>query len=297
MRVSLITCVAAVISLGIAVVAFAQATAKKSPRFVKSRDGTSIAYDQTGAGPVVILVAGALSARSANGRLAPLLESSFTVISYDRRGRGDSGDTRPYAVQREVEDIEALIDASGGSAFVFGSSSGAALALEAAAGLPEKVKRAVLFEPPFITDASRSPVPSDFQAKLAELLSADRRGDAVELFMTTAVGVPTEAVAQMRQSPMWPSMEKLAPTLAYDMAVMGDTLFGRPLPAERWRSAVQPILVLDGDQSDAWLRHSAESLAKLLPHAKYQSLPGQNHSASFTAPQVLAPVLVEFFLH
>jgi pimeloyl-ACP methyl ester carboxylesterase len=265
------------------------------PGNVTSKDGTTIAFERSGDGPTVILVAGALSDRSSGVRLAALLAPHFSVINYDRRGRGGSGDTQPYAVQREVEDIEALIDAAGGSAFLFGSSSGAALALETTTRLPGKVKKAALFEPPFIVDDSRPAVPADFASHMAELASSGRRGDAVEYFMTVGVGVPAEAVAQMRQSPMWPRVEKLAHTLEYDGAVMGDTLAGKPLQASRWAAATSPILVIDGGNSDAWLRHSANALAEILPNAQHHTLQGQDHSASFTAPEAFVPLLVEFF--
>lgn len=262
---------------------------------VRSKDGTSIAFERSGAGEVVILVSGALSTRAGNARLAALLAPHLTVINYDRRGRGQSGDTQPYAVDREIEDIEALIDHAGGSAFLFGSSSGAALALEATGKLPAKVTKAALFEPPFIVDESRPPVPADFVAHVNELVSADRRGDAVEYFMTQAVGVPTEAVARMRQSPMWPGMERTAHTLAYDGAIMGVTQAGKPLPAGRWASATVPALVIEGEMSAQWLRNAAQALAAALPNARLRTLQGQDHSVVFRAPQAIAPVLVEFF--
>jgi pimeloyl-ACP methyl ester carboxylesterase len=262
---------------------------------VKSKDGTAIAFERSGKGPVVILVGGALSDRRGGAGLAERLAPHFTVINYDRRGRGSSGDTQPYDVAREVEDIEALIDDGGGAAHFFGASSGAALALEAATRLPGKVKRAALFEPPFVTDDSRPPIPPDLAARLNEMLAAGRRGDAVEYFMTKAVLVPPEGVAQMRKSPMWPDMEKLAHTLPYDVAVVGDPLFGRPLPAGRWKAAKMPVLVLDGGRSPAWMRNSAQSLAKVLPDAKYRTLEGQDHSAPFTAAPAVAAALVKFF--
>ncbi|HZN64908.1 MAG TPA: alpha/beta hydrolase [Tepidisphaeraceae bacterium] len=262
---------------------------------VKSKDGTPIAFERSGKGPVLILVSGALSDRRSGTGLAAQLAPHFSVINYDRRGRGSSGDTQPYDVAREVEDIEALIDHAGGSAHLFGASSGAALALEAASKLPGKVKKAALFEPPFVTDDSRPPIPPDLAARLNELLAAGRRGDAVEYFMSKAVLVPPEAVAPMRKSPMWPDMEKLAHTLPYDVAVVGDPLFGRPLPAGRWRAAKMPVLVLDGGRSGAWMRNSARSLAKVLPDAKHRTLEGQDHSAPFTAAPVVAAALVEFF--
>jgi pimeloyl-ACP methyl ester carboxylesterase len=258
---------------------------------VKSKDGTPIAFERSGEGPAVILVGGALSDRSAAGPLAALLSQQFTVVAYDRRGRGESGDTAPYAVECEVEDIEALTRAAGGSALVFGHSSGAALALaSAAAGLA--VARLALYEPPFIVDDSRPPLPADYAARLTDLVSVGRYGEAVEWFLAAAVGVPAVMLAEMRSSPMWTAMEKLAPTLLYDQAVMGDTMAGRPLPATRWAAVTQPTLVLGGGASPPWMRHAAQSLAAILPNARYRSLEGQTHAVD---PARLAPVLVEFF--
>jgi pimeloyl-ACP methyl ester carboxylesterase len=268
---------------------------EKSVKKATSKDGTAIAFDQRGSGPVLVLVSGALSARSSGDRLATLLAPHFTVVNYDRRGRGDSGDTRPYAVEREIEDIAAVIDAVGGSAFVFGSSSGAALALEATVKLPARIRKQALFEPPFIVDDSRPPVPADFVARVTELVAADRRSEAVEYFMRDAVGIPPEFLAGMKKSPMWAGMEKLAHTLPYDGAVMGDTQAGKPLPEKRWASVTAPTLVMDGERSDAFLRNAAKALAKIIPNAKHRTLEGQDHSVAFMAPQALVPVLVEFF--
>src|SRR3989441_38906 len=175
--------------------------ARRYMNTVTSKDGTKIAYDKQGEGPAVILVYGALCYRSFGSlpELVKLLAPHFTVYNYDRRGRGDSGDTRPYAVEREVEDLEALIKEAGGSAFVCGFSSGAALALEAASRRLAITKLA-LYEPPFIVDDSRPSLPEDFATQLAELVSSDRRGDAAELFMTKAAEVPVEVVAQMRHA-------------------------------------------------------------------------------------------------
>ena len=181
---------------------------------VTSKDGTIIAYEQTGTGPVVILVAAALADRGDTRRLAKHLAEHFTVINYDRRGRGKSTDTRPYAVQREVEDIEALIDANGGPAFVFGSSSGSALALEAASKLGSKVKKLFMYEPPFIVDNSRPPIPSDFSSQVSELVSAGRRDDAVKLFFAKGIGIPNFAVTLMRLlMPGWSKMAGRAHTI------------------------------------------------------------------------------------
>jgi pimeloyl-ACP methyl ester carboxylesterase len=257
---------------------------------VISKDGTAIAFDQVGKGPAVILVGGALSDRSAGGPLAALLAPRFSVFSYDRRGRGDSGDTAPYAVEREVEDIEALIQEAGGSAFVFGMSSGAVLALEAARSLP--ITRLALYEPPFIVDDTRAPAPEDYVKQINELVSSGRRGDAVEYFMTKAADVPAEYVAQMRSAPFWQGMEARAHTLAYDGAIMGNMLSGHPLPADRWASVMIPALVMDGGDSPAWVHNGVQAILDLLPHAQRRTLAGQTHAVN---PEVLAPVLAEFF--
>ena len=258
---------------------------------VASKDGTTIAFDRSGAGRPVILVGGALSDRSAAVPLAAILAPRFTVFAYDRRGRGDSGDTPPYAVVREVEDLDALIAEAGGSACVFGHSSGAVLALEAAArGL--SITKLALYEPPFIVDDSRPALPGDYVTRLTELTSSGRPGDAVELFLTKGVAVPIDIVAQMRSSPMWPTMEGLAHTLAYDGAIMGDSMSGSPLPIERWASVTAPTLVLDGGASPSWARNAVQALADVLPDVRRRSLEEQDHGP---APEVLAPVLGEFF--
>lgn len=262
---------------------------------VISKDGTSIAYEQSGSGPAVILVNSALSSRADARRLAALLSEHLTVINYDRRGRGESGDTKPYAVEREVEDIGALIDKAGASAFVFGHSSGAVLALEAANMLPDKIAKAALFEPPFVVDASRPPFPADFVARVTELVATGKRSEAVEYFMIQAIGVPAEIVAQMKQAPMWAGMEKLAHTLPYDGAVMGDTQSGRPLPTTRWTAVRAPTLIIDGENSDESLHNAARALGAILPGSKRRTLAGQDHSVVFTRPDALAPVLTDFF--
>ncbi len=262
---------------------------------VKSKDGTSIAYEKTGSGPVLILVAPALSDRSGDSQLASLLAPHFTVVNYDRRGRGDSGDSPTYSVVREIEDIKALIDNAGGSAFLFGSSSGAALALEAANKLGTRVTALVLFEPPYIVDDSRAPIPDDFFKRVAAHVTAGRRGDAVALFMTGAIGVPEDMLAQMRTSPMWADLEKLAHTIPYDGAILSGLQAGKPLPKDRWRAVSAQTLVINGEKSDAFLRNAAQELTAVLPNSKRVTLKGQDHSAVFTAPESLVPMLTEFF--
>ncbi len=258
---------------------------------VTSKDSTTIAFDRSGEGAPIIIVNGALADRTATAPVAALLAPRFTVFAYDRRGLGSSGDTAPYAVEREIEDLDALITAAGGSAFVYGHSSGAVLALEAAArGLA--ITKLALYEPPFIIDTSRPPIPKDYTAQLNQLIATGRRGAAVEYFMTAAVGVPTEVVTQMRQSPMWAGMEKVAHTLAYDGQIMGDNMAGRPFRARQWASVTIPTLVMDGGASEAWARNAVQALAGALPNAGRRTLAGQTHSVD---PAVLAPVLIEFF--
>jgi pimeloyl-ACP methyl ester carboxylesterase len=258
-----------------------------------SRDGTRIAYDQLGGGSPVVLVGGAMNTRSfgPNGSLAELLAERFTVINYDRRGRGDSGDTAPYSVEREIEDLDALIEAAGGSASVFGISSGAVLALEAAnRGL--SIEKLALYEAPFIVDDSRSPVPDDYLRRLEGLVASDRRGDAVRLFMREGVGLPAVFVFMMRLMPAWSKLKAVAHTLPYDAAFVDDYQKGKPLPAERWTSVTMPTLVAVGGKSPDWMRHAMQELADVLPDATHNTLEGQTH---IVKAEALAPVLVEFF--
>lgn len=259
---------------------------------VTSKDGTRIAYEQSGTGSAIILVDGALCYRAFGPMrpLAKLLEPHFTVFAYDRRGRGESGDTAPYAVEREIEDLEALIQAAGGSAFVYGISSGAALALEAAAHL-RNIEKLAVYEAPFIVDDSHPPRPDDYLKQLNQLIASNRRGDAIRMFMKT-VGVPGVFIAMMRFMPSWSKLKGIAHTLPYDFTILGDTGSGKPLPAHRWESAALPTLVMDGGKSPTWMRHAMQALAEVLPNASYRTLDRQTHMLK---PEVLAPVLVEFF--
>lgn len=263
-------------------------------RTVTSKDGTIIVYDQIGEGPAVILVGGATTARADTRPLAEALAAHCRVFNYDRRGRGDSGDTPPYAVEREVEDIEALMDVAGGTASLFGHSSGGVLALETARQRPAKVTKLAVYEPPFVVDDSRPPLPHDYVAQLNAAVTAGRRGDAVEIFLTQAVGIPANFVAQMRAAPFWAGSEALAHTIAYDGIIMGDTASGTPTPLEKWKSVTTPTLVIDGGASPAYMHHGAQAIAHILPHAQQVTLAGQDHGP---ATDVLAPVLVKFFAY
>ena len=267
-------------------------------RTVTSTDGARIAFDQSGQGPALILVGGASTTRADEASLAAALAPYFTVFAYDRRGRGDSGDTIPYAVEREVEDIEALIDEAGDTAFLFGHSSGAVLALEAARLLPGRVTKLALYEPPFIIDGSRPPAPADFASHLNELVATDHRGEAVEAFMRF-VGTPDDMIAQMRQSPMWPHMEAMAQTFVYDATIAQDTERGDPSALKKWGTTAVPTLVMDGtlflgrSEPHAFMRHGADALADILPNARRRTLDGQDHGPTNEA---LVPALKEFLL-
>ncbi|MDQ2907534.1 MAG: alpha/beta hydrolase [Chloroflexota bacterium] len=257
---------------------------------VISKDGTAIAFDRSGKGPAIILVGGAFQHRAIDpqtAQLADLLAQHFSVFHYDRRGRGDSNDTQPYAIEREVEDLAALIQEACGSAFVYGMSSGAALAIEAAArGLA--ITKLALYEPPFRSrDEQAHQEAENYTRQLTALLAEGRRGDAVALAMTTW-GAPAEAVTGMRQTPIWSRFESVAPTLAYDNAIMGDG----SVPTERLAAIIIPTLVIDGGASPAFMHDAVQATAHALPNGQRRTLEDQTHNA---APEVLAPVLEEFF--
>ncbi len=262
-----------------------------------SRDGTIIAYEQSGSGPALILVSAALADRSGNRRLAQHLSGRFTVINYDRRGRGASGNTSPYTAEKEVEDIAALVDASGGSAFLFGSSSGSVLALDAAAHLGSKVKKLYMFEPPFIIDSSRPPLDETLAAAIDRQIASGNREEAVRLFFTKGMGIPSFGVTMMRfLMPGWSKMCAMAHTIPYDLSILDGTQAGRSLPVERWRSASLPIMVAVGGGSEPFFHSGAKGLVQILPAGQYQSLAGLNHGALLLAPAVLGKNVRDFLL-
>jgi pimeloyl-ACP methyl ester carboxylesterase len=261
---------------------------------VTSKDGTTIAYDQKGKGQPVIAVDGAMCYRSFGpmSELATLLASNFTVITYDRRGRGESSNSKPYGVEREVEDIEALINEAGGSVFLFGLSSGASLAMEAAVKMGGKVKKLAMYEAPYNSEQAARQIYKDYRKKLTEALTENRRGDAVALFMKL-VGTPDDQIAGMRQAPVWPMFEAVAPTLAYDAALLGKD---RSVPTDLAARVSVPTLVMDGGANLTlmpFMHNTAKALAETIPHARQRTLEGQRHDV---AMDVLAPVLTEFFL-
>ncbi len=260
---------------------------------VISKDGTEIAYEKKGSGPAVILVAGALGYRALGfGKdLAELLSQHFTVYDYDRRGRGESSNSKPFAIEREVEDIEALIDTAGGTAYVYGISSGACLALEAAMRLGSKIKKLALYEPPYDSNPAALMPWTEYRTKLSELIKENNRGKAVELFMGF-VGTPPEMIEGMKQAPIWPLFEVSAPTLLYDATEMGED---RKVPVQRAANIKAQTLVMDGGanfQFMPFMHATAIALAEAIPNARQRTLEGQTHDVK---AEVLAPVLVEFF--
>jgi pimeloyl-ACP methyl ester carboxylesterase len=256
---------------------------------VRSKDGTSIAYARSGHGPALILVDGALCSRNfgPSPKLAPLLARHFTVYTFDRRGRGQSGDTLPYSPMREVEDIAALVEVAGGSACVLGLSSGGALALHAAAsGVP--VTKVVAYEPPYVDDSGQRGGAA-YEGELARLIACGQRSGAVKYFMKDMVGAPAAMVVMMRLMPwIWHKLEAVAHTLPYDAAVM--TAFR--IPRAQFASIEVPTLVMNGAKTDPRLREAARSLAGVIPAARHRELAGQTHNVK---PDVLTPAVVEFF--
>ncbi len=257
---------------------------------VTSRDGTVIAYDKSGSGPVVVIVNGALGYRDYYGdrELASELSKEFTVIIYDRRGRGESTDTLPYAVKREIEDIEALIDATGGKACLYGVSSGAVLALEAAAKLGNKVTKLAIYEPPWNPDDAAKEEFAKNHQQLNKLLAAGKCSDAVALFMANFM--TSEMIEEFKKSKAdeWKIMEAEAQTLTYDYAIMGD----QTTPVEDAKSVKVPTLVMNGSEGLPFIQEALESIAKALPNAQRKTLEGQTHEPSAEA---MAPVLKAFF--
>lgn len=258
---------------------------------VTSADGTPIAYERSGDGPPVIVVGGAFNDRNSAAPLAEALSAHLSVVRYDRRGRGDSGDTAPYHVDREIEDLSALVSEIGGTTAVFGMSSGAALALRAAAaGVP--IGRLALYEPPFVPDDEDERAHARKRAAaLRSLLAEGRRADAVVEFMT-GTGMPSEMATRMRHAPVFPALEAMAHTLAYDTDVMGGATDGGAIPAGVVASVAVPALAIYGEASPERTAEITRRLADLLPDGRRTVLAGQTHDVS---PEIIAPVLVDFF--
>jgi pimeloyl-ACP methyl ester carboxylesterase len=252
----------------------------------RSADGTVIAFERTGDGPPLVIALGAFCDRKTFVPPASLAEK-FTVYTFDRRGRGDSGDTQPYSADREVDDLAAVIKAAGGTAFVFGHSSGAALALRAAAqGAP--VSAVVAYEAPYIIPGTR-PLAESPGTRIREMVSAGRPGDAVRFWMTDVVAGPPEMVSMMESSPMWAGLEAMAHTLPYDLELAGD----QGIPEDYLAKITVPVLILGGANSPDWFRRTVRETAAAIPGARLMMLEGYDHGAP---PEVLTPVLTEFFL-
>ncbi len=262
---------------------------------VTSKDGTKIGFDKVGSGPAVILINGAMSYRWAVdptlAQLADLLSKDFTVYNFDRRGRGESGNTEPFTKEREIEDVQALIEDAGGEAMLVGFSSGSAVALETAAVTPG-VSKVAVYEIPFIIGEGREPL-EDYLGHTSKLAAEDKLDELVEYFLTTVAGMPAEFIGGMKQDEnFWNSMKAIAPTIPHDAAFMGEFMKGKPLPAGYWAKVKAPVLAVDGGASPSWMHDAAEALAAQLPNATRQTLADQTHAVD---PNVIAPVLRDFF--
>lgn len=258
------------------------------PLFTTSKDGTRIAYEATGRGQTLILVLGALNSRRSGASLAKLLSPRFTVVNYDRRGRGDSTDTMPYSPQHEVEDLGALIAAVGGPVNLYGHSSGGALALQAAIELGKQVRKLAVYEVPYSTSSAEAKAAKEYIVTLKSLLASGRNGDAVALFIQS-VGVSDKQLRAIKRMPMWRGLEELAPTLAYESEVLGE---GHLLQKGLLSHVSHPTLVMHGSKGAASMREAATALGETILGAQFRTLAGQTHGVR---PKVLAPVLTEFF--
>lgn len=260
--------------------------------FVASRDGTRIGYSVIGTGPAIVIVDGALCWRASgpSGPLAEQLKDRFTVYTYDRRGRGESGDTKPYAVEREVEDLDAVIDAAGGKAVVYAISSGVPLALAAADTLDaSKITRMVLYEAPIYTDQTRHVDPT-YVPRMDELIAHGNNGGAIKLFMRN-VGVPGFGILTMQLMGIIRKLAVVAPTLAYDTALCVPYWTSTTPPKGSWSNAKMPVLNIGGGKSDAWMQNAQVAISRALPNATHKTLAGQNHMVAATA---IAPMIKEF---
>jgi pimeloyl-ACP methyl ester carboxylesterase len=260
--------------------------------FVTSKDGTRIGYSVVGSGPAIVLVDGAMCYREM-GPATPLaeeLKDSFTVYTYDRRGRGESGDTKPYSTQREVEDLQAVIDAAGGSVKIYAISSGVALALETA-NQTSGITGMVLYEAPMFTDTTRKPVPTDYVQRMDQLVASGDNAGAVKHFMQNGINVPWFALLMMQVMGMFKKMAPVGSTLPYDTAFVAPFWTYKPIPANRWPNATMRILAIGGSKSDTWMQNAQKAIAANLPNAQHKTLAGQNHMVAASA---IGPMIKEF---
>ncbi|KKB78696.1 hypothetical protein VW35_09255 [Devosia soli] len=259
---------------------------------VISSDGTAIGYEIVGSGPLVILISGATQYRAVDTvtpRLVAHLSAHYSVITYDRRGRGASGDTWPYSVAREVEDIAALMDAHGSQAYLFGMSSGAILALEAASVMPRSIQAVALYEPPI--DPAQSSESFRIQHGQMAMLAAEGRADDMLADFLSGVGLSTMALTAFKASPAWAAYAAIGLTIEHDYRLLADARAGAT-PPERWQNAIMPVLVLDGDASLPFMSAGADWVAKGLHNAERLTLADQSHNYD---PDVLGPLLTVFF--
>lgn len=262
---------------------------------IVSTDGTTIAYEVTGTGPAVIVVSNVAEDRTGVAGIAAALAADFTVLTFDRRGRGASGDPQPYEPAREVDDIVALADVVGAPVALAGGSGACGLVLDAATALGDRLAGVYLFEPPFIVDDSRAPAPEGYVQHQEQLVAAGRRDEAVEYFMAEMIGVPAEYLPLMKGDPSWAQMAALAHTYAYDGRILADLQDGTPLPTDRWHVDA-PVGVAVTSNGEEFVRHAATALEALLPDVTVLCLEGLDHSAFWTAPDPVAAQARSFLL-
>ncbi|MDZ5663371.1 alpha/beta fold hydrolase [Nocardioides sp. S-58] len=273
----------------------ATTAAATAPATLTSADGTTIAYDKSGIGPAIIVISNVAEDRSGVAGIAEALAKDFTVITYDRRGRGASGNPQPYNPRREIDDLAALIEVAGGSAALTSGSGGCALALDAASALGDKVTGLYLYEPPFIVSDSRPAAPTDYPEQQAALVANGKRSEAVEHFMTQMVGVPAEYIPMMKQDPSWDQMMRYAHTYAYDGQILRGLQDGRPLPTDRW-TIEAPVGVAVGGLGESFICEGAQALANLLPNVTILTLADHDHSAFWVHPDAVATQARKFLL-
>lgn len=255
---------------------------------VKSKDGTVLAYNTYGAGPALVCITGAGTFRQFKPvvKEAKTFAKEFTVYSYDRRGRGDSGNTLPYSLDREIEDIEAIIDAAGGEAYIYGHSSGAVLALEAALRIEPKISKAIIHDASYVHDQTEKRSYAVLRSKVQSFIDAGENAGAMRAFLK-GIGLPKAFVYLLQFTPDWRMMTKLAPTLEYDMTLTSDIP-----PLDRLSAIKVPIQVVYGGKNPVGIEDVAEQLVRTIPNAALIRLDKQTH---IVKPNVILPLLTKFF--